>query len=125
MNEWTFESLISVAGYALETVGVVVIIMGSIMATARMLRENRSDSEQSRYVTYRRRLGRSMMLGLEFLVAGDIIRTVIVADTLSEVAALGMIVIIRTILVFTLHLEVEGRWPWQPAASSGRVKPEL
>lgn len=125
MNEWTFESLISIAGYALETVGVVVIIVGSIMATARMLRENRSDSEQSRYMSYRRRLGRSMMLGLEFLVAGDIIRTVIVADTLSEVASLGMIVIIRTILVFTLHLEVEGRWPWQPARGPSQAKAEL
>ena len=52
---------------------------------------------------------------MEFLVAGDIIRTVVIAHSLAEVASLGMIVLIRTVLVFTIHLEVEGRWPWQPA----------
>ena len=53
------------------------------------------------------------MLGLEFLIAGDIIRTVIVAGTLESVAVLGMIILMRTFLSVTLHLEVEGRWPWQ------------
>ncbi len=55
-----------------------------------------------------------MLLGLEFLVAGDIIRTVVVANSISDVASLGLIVLIRTVLVFTIHLELEGRWPWQP-----------
>jgi len=54
-----------------------------------------------------------MLIGLEFLVAGDIIRTVIVDHTLEDIAGLGLIVIIWTILVFTIHLELEGRWPWQ------------
>ncbi len=58
-------------------------------------------------------MGRAMLIGLEFLVAGDIIRTVIVDHTLEDIAGLGLIVIIRTILVFTIHLELEGRWPWQ------------
>jgi uncharacterized membrane protein len=62
---------------------------------------------------YRRQLGRSIILGLEFLIAGDIIRTVIVADTLANVAILGIIILIRTFLSFTLHLEVEGHWPWR------------
>jgi len=53
------------------------------------------------------------MLGLEFLIAGDIIRTVVVAATLENIAALGLIIFIRTFLSVTLHLEVEGRWPWQ------------
>ena len=57
--------------------------------------------------------GRSIILGLEFLIAGDIIRTVVVADTLENVAVLGLIILIRTFLSVTLHLEVEGRWPWQ------------
>jgi len=56
-----------------------------------------------------------MMLGLEFLVAGDIIRTVVVAHSITDVASLGLLVLIRTVLVFTIHLEVEGCWPWQPS----------
>jgi uncharacterized membrane protein len=58
-------------------------------------------------------LGRSIILGLEFLIAGDIIRTVVVASTLENIAALGLIILIRTFLSVALHLEVEGRWPWQ------------
>ena len=65
------------------------------------------------YRTYRRQLGRSIILGLEFLIAGDIIRTVVVADTIENVAILGLIILIRSFLSVTLHLEVEGRWPWQ------------
>jgi uncharacterized membrane protein len=56
-----------------------------------------------------------MMLGLEFLVAGDIIRTVLVAHSISDLLSLGLLVLIRTVLVFTIHLETEGHWPWQPA----------
>ena len=59
------------------------------------------------------RAGRSIILGLEFLIAGDIIRTVVVADTLENVAILGLIILMRTFLSITLHLEIEGRWPWQ------------
>lgn len=55
-------------------------------------------------------------LGLEFLIAGDTIRTVAVANTLENVAILGLIILIRTFLSITLHLEVEGRWPWQMEA---------
>ena len=58
-------------------------------------------------------MGRSIILGLEFLIAGDIVRTVIVADTFENVAVLGLIILIRAFLSVTLHLEVEGRWPWQ------------
>ena len=65
------------------------------------------------YRTYRRQLVRSIILGLEFLIAGDIIRTVVVADTIENVAILGLIILIRSFLSVTLHLEVEGRWPWQ------------
>ena len=57
------------------------------------------------------RLNGSIILGLAFLIAGDIIRTVVV-DTLENVAILGLIILIRSFLSVTLHLEVEGRWPW-------------
>ena len=66
-------------------------------------------------------MGRAMLIGLDFLVAGDIIRTVVVDHTLDGVLGLGLIVIIRTILAMTIHLEVEGHWPWQPPRSGDDV----
>ncbi len=108
-----FKEIISVAGYAVETVGVLVIIVGSAIASIRFLIKFRKEPEGSAYKSYRRKLGRSIILGLEFLIAGDIIRTVIVEYTLSNVTILGIIILIRTFLSFTLHLEVEGQWPWQ------------
>ncbi len=109
-----FGQVITTVGYAIETVGVMVIVAGSIWATLRALRGPGDQTVEGRYQNYRRDLGRVMLLGLEFLVAGDIIRTVIVAPSVGGVASLGLIVLIRTVLVFTIHLEVEGRWPWQP-----------
>jgi len=110
-----FAELISVTGYAVETVGVVIIIIGSILATIRAVGQLSRGSRVELYRKYRREIGQAMLLGLEFLVAGDIIRTVVVASSISDVASLGLVVLIRTVLVFTIHLEVEGRWPWQPA----------
>ncbi len=62
---------------------------------------------------YRRNLGRSILLGLEFLVAADIIKTVAVTPTFTSVGVLAIIVLIRTFLSWSLQLEIEGRWPWQ------------
>ncbi len=108
-----FTEIISIAGYAIEAVGVLVIVVGSCISSVAFVRTFRQLPEGIAYRTYRRQLGRSIILGLEFLIAGDIIRTVVVADTLENVAVLGLIILIRTFLSVTLHLEVEGRWPWQ------------
>jgi uncharacterized membrane protein len=108
-----FKDIISVAGYGIEAVGVLVIISGSVAASLRFLACYRKQAEGVAYRAYRRQLGRSIILGLEFLIAGDIIRTVVVADTLANVAVLGLIILIRSFLSVTLFLEVEGRWPWQ------------
>ena len=112
----SFSQLISNTGFVIEIVGVIIIVIGFALATLRMLRNFSQVTGEERYLTYRRGLARTMMLGLEFLVAGDIIRTVFVADSLEDVTSLAIIVLIRTVLVFTLHLEIEGRWPWQSAA---------
>jgi uncharacterized membrane protein len=112
-----FTEIISMAGYGIEAFGVFVVIAGCFAATVSFVRNYRQQAEGTAYRTYRRQLGRSIILGLEFLIAGDIIRTVVVADTLENVAVLGLIILIRTFLSATLHLEVEGRWPWQ---SEGR-----
>ncbi len=108
-----FTEIISIAGYAIEAVGVLVVVVGSCISSVVFIRTFRDLPEGIAYRIYRRQLGRSIILGLEFLIAGDIVRTVVVADTLENVAILGLIILIRSFLSVTLHLEVEGRWPWQ------------
>lgn len=108
-----FTEIISFAGYAIEAVGVLVVVIGSCISSTVFIRSFRQLPEGIAYRTYRRQLGRSIILGLEFLIAGDIIRTVVVAATLENIASLGLIILIRSFLSITLHLEVEGRWPWQ------------
>ncbi len=108
-----FTEIISFAGYAIEAIGVLVVMLGSCVSSVAFLRTFRTLPEGIAYKTYRRQLGRSIILGLEFLIAGDIIRTVVVSATLESVAVLGLIILIRSFLSVTLHLEVEGRWPWQ------------
>ena len=109
-----FTQVISIAGYVIEAVGVLVVVAGSCLSSLAFVRSYRTLPEGVAYKSYRRQLGRSIILGLEFLIAGDIIRTVVVADTFENVAILGLIILIRTFLSVTLHLEIEGRWPWQP-----------
>ena len=113
MTSMNFLSAISFIGYAVEVVGVVIILLGMGNASLRYVRRDIRSSHTDRYQNFRRDMGRAMLVGLEFLVAGDIIRTVVVVDTITDVASLGLVVVIRTVLVFTIHLEVEGRWPWQ------------
>ena len=115
-----FKELISIAGYGIESIGVLVIITGSAVSSFRFLSNFRSEPEGVAYGMFRRQLGRSIILGLEFLIAGDIIRTVIVADTLTNVTILGLIILIRTFLGFTLHFEVEGKWPWETTRQNGK-----
>lgn len=109
----TFKQIIGVTGYAIEAAGVAVIVAGIIIASARAIRRAHHAQNDLIYVDYRRYIGRSIILGLEFLIAGDIIRTVVVEQTLNTVAMLGLIIAIRAFLSLTLHLEVEGRLPWQ------------
>ncbi len=108
-----FTDIISIAGYAIEAIGVLVILVGSALSIFSFMRTYRLQATGIAYTEFRRSLGRSIILGLEFLIAGDIIRTVVVADTLENVAILGLIILIRTFLSVTRHLEIEGRWPWQ------------
>ena len=108
-----FTQYVSVTGYALEAAGVLIIVLGVIRASARWLAQLGKQSKDALYIRFRQDFARAMMLGLEFLIAGDIIRTVIVAHSVLDVLSLGLLVLIRTVLVFTIHLEVEGCWPWQ------------
>ena len=106
------ESIIEVISLAMEAAGVGVMVLGAALTTAAYLVRLRTVGADKAYVAYRRELARSILLGLEFLVAGDIVRTVVVAPNLENVALLAGIVLIRTFLSFTLELEVTGRFPW-------------
>jgi len=117
--EREFIEIITLAGYAIEAFGVLVVIIGSCICTTIFVTSYRKHEVGVAYKKYRQDLGRSIILGLEFLIAGDIIRTIVVADSFKNIGILALIVVIRTFLSITLHLEVEGRWPWQkesPAA---------
>lgn len=105
----------------IELLGVTIIAAGALITLALFLLQvgRRADFEQA-VARFRSQLGRSILLGLEFLVAADIIHTVLVDLTLENVAALAGIVIIRTLLSFSLETEIEGQWPWQRARSRER-----
>src|SRR5262245_4602020 len=101
-------------GRAIDAIGVAVIVLGAALACAIFLKHQlpRAPAVDS-YRELRQTLGRSLLLGLEFLVAGDIIRTVAATPTFRSVGVLAIIVLIRTFLSFSLELEVTGRWPWE------------
>jgi uncharacterized membrane protein len=107
-----FRQIMTLTGLTLDVVGVVIVALGSLVSAARFLFRHTKELGQS-YRLLREDVGRAILLGLEFLIAGDIIRSVVVDPTLLNVVTLGLIVLIRTFLSMTLQLEVEGRWPWQ------------
>jgi uncharacterized membrane protein len=104
-------------GFGFETLGVAVIALGTMLAIGRVLAQGIRNI-RSPYRQLRQELGGAIVLGLEFLVAGDIIRTVAVDPSLQSVAVLSVIVVIRTFLSMTLQLEIDGCWPWQRRARS-------
>jgi uncharacterized membrane protein len=111
-----YREVMGVIGTVVDAIGVIVIFVGALIATARFLLR-RYDQANMSYQSYRQDIGRAILLGLEFLIAGDIIRTVVVAPSLGNVVVLGIIVLIRTFLSTSLQLELEGRWPWQPPSN--------
>lgn len=99
---------------SVEAVGIAIIVLGALAATLHGARQLlRSGASSRLYETYRANLGRAILLGLEFLVAADIIGTVAVEPTLRNLTVLAVIVAIRTFLSFSLEVEIQGRWPWQ------------
>ena len=114
------KELVSTIGYAVEGFGIAIIVIGAAGAIMRYGYRHIISRGGKPYVEFRQTMGRAMMVGLEFLVAGDIIRTVVVDHSLDAILGLGLIVLIRTVLVFTIHLELEGHWPWQPKPGDDR-----
>lgn len=105
----------------LELAGVGIIAAGALVTLASFLTAIARKADMAAAVSaFRSSLGRAILLGLEFLIAADIINTVAVTPTLMSVAVLAGIVLIRTFLSFSLQLEIEGRWPWQRPAGGRR-----
>ncbi|HYR17268.1 DUF1622 domain-containing protein [Mycobacterium sp.] len=112
----SLDRIIEGTGTAIDAIGVAVIAGGALLAVVMTVGWNRREGGGS-YDFFRRRLGRAILLGLEFLVAADIIRTVAVTPSAESVAVLAGIVLIRTFLSFSLQLEMTGAWPWQQRSS--------
>jgi uncharacterized membrane protein len=112
-----FTEIIELAVKGFDTAGVGTMVVGALLACVAAARTVRTDRPGT-YSRFRQQLGRSILLGLELLVAADIIRTVAITPTLDSVLVLGLIVIIRTFLSFSLELEITGRWPWQTSKRS-------
>ena len=107
------------AAMGIEILGAVVIFAGvmRVALTRGTVRFLLKQGQPGDYESYKHEMGRSLLLGLEFLVAADVIRTVALEPTLGNVSVLGLLVLVRTFLSWTLTVEIEGRWPWQPQKS--------
>ncbi len=112
-----FTAIMTMTGLALDGAGVVIVVVGAALSVLRFVLRRGMPFGES-YRVLREDVGRAILLALEFLIAGDIIRSVVVDPTILNIVTLGMIVLIRTFLSMTLQLEVEGRWPWQPRRAS-------
>jgi uncharacterized membrane protein len=105
---------IEIAALAIELLAVAIIIIAIFYSTIRyVFRTVTRAGNMDQYDQLKSNLGRSLLLGLEILVAADVIRTVALEATLQSVAVLGLLVVIRTFLSWALVVEIEGRWPWQ------------
>jgi uncharacterized membrane protein len=107
-----FNDVVEKIGMTIDAAGVVVIVTGAAIAFV-VTAVRRSRRESDVYRRFRQQLGQTILLGLELLVAGDIVRTVAASPSLTGVAILAAIVLIRTFLSFSLEVEITGRWPWQ------------
>ncbi len=106
---------IEYAALTIEVLAVAIIVVSILVSTIRYLFQAAlHPGVKGRYQRLKISLGRTLLLGLEILVAADIVRTVALEATLQSVLVLGLLVLIRTFLSWALVVEIEGRWPWQP-----------
>jgi uncharacterized membrane protein len=121
----SYEQTIADVSKAVEVVGIGVLIVGGCYALAAFALKVARGRSTDAYEDLRRSLGRSILLGLEILVAADIIRTIAITPSFTSVGVLGLIVVVRTFLSFSLEVELDGQWPWRqagdrPLAKQGR-----
>jgi uncharacterized membrane protein len=113
---------IETLAWVIEILAVAIIAVAIFYSVGRYLwQTGRRAAAGDAYTQLKVRLGRSLLLGLEILVAADIVRTVALEATLQSVIVLGLLVLIRTFLSWALVVEIEGRWPWQPEAKEAEA----
>ena len=118
----SYDHFISDVVRVVEAVGAAIMVLGGFWALliyfAAVIKAG--ERHESEYRRLRQRLGQSILLGLEVLIVGDIVRTIIVETTFESVAVLGLIVVIRIVLSFALEVEIDGTWPWTQWRLAGR-----
>jgi uncharacterized membrane protein len=115
--------VIAVISEAIEVAGVVVIAAGVVIGVGLFAWDLlRQAPIRDAYTRLRTFLGRSLLLGLEFLVAGDIIKTVAIEPTRESVVVLAVIVLVRTVLSLSIDVEIDGRWPWRAAEQEAMAR---
>lgn len=120
MDESGYTQFMTTVAQAFEVVAAGVLIVGLILSAVLAIRAGRRTGDgKVAYRVARQSFGGVILLGLEILVAGDLIRTVAIAPTLENVAVLGLIVLIRTFLSFSLEIEIDGVPPWRRGLVSG------
>lgn len=116
--EESIRDLVHAAVLAMEAMAVLVIVVGLVIGLVQFgLDAVSRDRRSQTYHRFKSWMGRTLLLGLEILVAADVVNTVALEPTLNNVLALGLLVVIRTFLGWSLVLEIEGRWPWQQPAA--------
>ena len=110
-----FEDWMVHAVHGFEALGVLILVAGALLALWRYATTVRDDAKAA-YAQLRQELGRVILLGLEVLIIADIILTITVEQTVESAATLGIVVLVRTFLSFSLEVELEGTWPWQRAS---------
>jgi uncharacterized membrane protein len=118
MREW-----IELSSQGIQGLAVVIIVVSIVLGTVRFLFQlwKRVDHP---YRTYKKLLGRSLLLSLELLVAADVIRTVLLDLTAKGMEILGALVAVRTFLSWSLEVELQGHWPWQSARLATEIQPD-
>jgi len=107
--------------FIVEIIGIIIIVGGLIYSFLRYILSLQGEENQKSYKILRQEVGRAILLGLEILVAGDIIETVLIEPTLDRIASLSLIVIIRTILSLSIEYEINERVPWRKDSDKNKV----
>lgn len=116
MTDEQFDALMEMVVHGFEVAGVLVLVLGALAAFVFALASVRRTGPAAAYEQLRRGVGRAILLGLELLIIADIVLTITVDATLQSAVALGLIVVVRTFLSFSLEVELEGSLPWRRSA---------
>jgi len=116
----TYDDAMDLAVKLFEAVGVLVLVVGSLLTVVSGARLYLAGNHLAAYEATRQGIGRAVLLGLEILIIADIIQTVIIDPTLESAATLGVIVLVRIVLSFSLEIELDGQLPWRKGADAPR-----